>query len=131
MNFTTVQGRIYTRHVIIPSQGGAPLAQLILPPGAFAPIGGTPIRWTADSQGVIYIDRNKAWNVMRQPIMGGPPVALTRFNEGRTLKILPSPDGQWIALVRRIGRKRASGCSSRGRSSRACSWTSGREGSTP
>ena len=41
----------------------------------------------------------------RQPIQGGDPVALTHFTEGRTLKAAASPDGQWIAVVRRIGQK--------------------------
>jgi Tol biopolymer transport system component len=54
---------------------------------------------------LIYIDRNKGWNLMRQPIAGGEPSELTRFTEGVTTDFTCSRDGARIAVVRRIGQK--------------------------
>ena len=98
-DFTTVQGRIYSRSVVIPSSGGEPVARFVLPPGASIP------SWSPDSKSVTYFDRNKGWNLMRQPIAGGEPAELTRFTEGVTTEFAWSPDGARIAVVRRIGPK--------------------------
>jgi serine/threonine protein kinase len=96
--FTDVQGRIYTGQIVIPVAGGPPVAQFLLPPGQ------TKSQWSPDSESVTYVDRNKGWNLMRQPIAGGEPTALTRFTEGQTEDFAWSPDGKKIAAVRRIGR---------------------------
>jgi len=97
--FTTIDGRIYARAVLIPSGGGAPVAKLVLPPGATEP------KWSPDSASLTYFDRNKGWNLMRQPMAGGAPVELTRFTEGVTTAFTWSPDGARIAVVRRVGPK--------------------------
>jgi len=52
-----------------------------------------------------YFDRNKGWNLMRQPMAGGEPVELTHFTEGVTTGFTWSPDAARIAVVRRIGPK--------------------------
>jgi len=96
--FTTVEDRIYTRQVVIPAEGGPPVAQFLLPPGT------TKSAWSADSTSLTYIDRNKGWNVMRQAIAGGEPTSLIRFTEGQTAEFAWSPDGRRLAIVRRIGR---------------------------
>jgi serine/threonine protein kinase/Tol biopolymer transport system component len=94
--FTTVQDRIYTRLVVIPAQGGAPVAQILLPPGA------TRNAWSPDNASLTYVDRNRGWNLMRQPIAGGAPSELTRFSDGQTTDFVWSPDGRRIAVVRKI-----------------------------
>ena len=98
-DFATIEGRIHARTNVIPSQGGEPVARFLLPPGA------TFSSWSPDSKSVTYIDRNKAWNLMSQPIAGGEPAELTRFMEGVTTGFAWSPDGVRIAVVRRIGQK--------------------------
>lgn len=98
-DFTTVDGRIYGRLNVIPSGGGGPVVQFLLPPGALIS------KWSPDSKSVTYIDRNKGWNLMRQPIAGGAPAALTHFTEGVTTGFACSTDGDRIAVVRRIGQK--------------------------
>jgi Tol biopolymer transport system component len=97
--FTTIEGRIYSRAVVIPSRGGEPVAKFVLPPGASGPI------WSPDSASLTYFDRNKGWNLMSQPIRGGEPAELTHFTEGVTTGFAWSPDGVRIAVVRRIGPK--------------------------
>jgi WD40 repeat protein len=99
LDFTVVQERLYARINVIPSAGGGLVAQFLLPPGA------TVSTWSPDSRSMTYIDRNKAWNLMRQPIAGGAPAAMTRFSEGVTTGFAWSPDGARIAVVRRIGQK--------------------------
>ena len=98
-DFTTVQGRIYGRSNVIPSGGGALVAQLRLPPGAMA------WKWSPDSKALTYVDRNKGWNLLNQPLAGGEPVVLTRFTEGVTTGFEWSPDGARMAVVRKIGQK--------------------------
>jgi Tol biopolymer transport system component len=97
--FTTVDGRVYARLVVIPSGGGEPVARVLLPPGA------TFSTWSPDSASMTYIDQNRAWNLMRQPIAGGPPTELTKFTEGVTTGFAWAPDGSRLVVVRRIGQK--------------------------
>jgi Tol biopolymer transport system component len=97
--FTTIEGRIYARTVVIPSAGGEPVAKFVLPPGASIFI------WSPDSKSVTYIDRNKGWNVMRQPIAGGEPTELTHFTEGVTTAFAWQRDGAQLVAVRQIGQK--------------------------
>ena len=99
LDFTTIDGRIHARSIIIPSRGGEPIAKFVLPPGA------SSSSWSPDSKFATYIDRNKGWNVMRQPIAGGEPAGLTRFTEGVSTGFAWSPDGARIAVVRRVGQK--------------------------
>ena len=87
------------RSVFIPAGGGEPVARLLHPAGAEI------TTWHPDSASITYVDRNKAWNVIRQPIAGGEPTPVTRFSEGRTMGLWWSPDGSRLAIVRRIGPK--------------------------
>jgi serine/threonine protein kinase len=96
--FTEVRGRVYSRQIVVPVAGGSPVAQFLLPPGAMRGY------WSPDNISVTYVDRNKGWNLMRQPIAGGEPTALTRFAEGQTTDFAWSPDGKRIAVARRVGR---------------------------
>jgi Tol biopolymer transport system component len=97
--FVTIDGRIYSRFVVIPSGGGEPVARVLLPPGA------TASSWSPDSTSMTYVDRNAGWNVMRQPIAGGAPSQITKFTEGVTTGFAWSPDGTRLAVARRIGQK--------------------------
>jgi Tol biopolymer transport system component len=99
LEFTGVQGRLMVGSVFIPAGGGEPVARLLHPAGAESST------WHPDSASITYVDRNKGWNVMRQPIAGGEPTPLTRFSEGRTMGLFWSPDGSRLAVVRRIGPK--------------------------
>ena len=46
-----VEGRAYPRRVVIPAEGGEPLASFLLPPGA------EDLKWAPDGEAVTYIDR--------------------------------------------------------------------------
>ena len=84
---------------MIPSAGGEPVAKFVLPPGA------TNSSWSPDSKSSTYIDRNKGWNVMRQPIAGGEPTELTHFTEGVTTGFSWPRDGAYVVAVRQIGQR--------------------------
>jgi len=107
-----IDGHLYPRRIIVPSGGGAPLGSFLLPPGA------TETRWTPDGRAVTYVDRDKGFNLMRQPIAGGEATQVTRFEEGRLTRHEWSPDGRVIALARHIGERESL-------------WTLPAEGGTP
>jgi serine/threonine protein kinase len=98
-DFTTIDGRIHARRVIMPRAGGEPIAKFVLPPSTIFAM------WMPDGKAVCYLDRNKGWNLMRQPIAGGEPTQVTHFTEGVTTSATWSPDGRYLAVVRRIGTK--------------------------
>jgi Tol biopolymer transport system component len=53
---------------------------------------------------MLYLDpADPAWNVARASLEGTPPERVTRFEEGRITQLAPSPDGERLALVRKIG----------------------------
>jgi Tol biopolymer transport system component len=89
-------GRIAPVQVIIPAEGGAPVATLRLPPS-----GGT-VLWTPDSEGLTFADmRDPVRNVYRQSIMGGDPIPVTRLREGRVHGYRWSRDGESLFIVYR------------------------------
>lgn len=59
-------------------------------------------RWTPDSRSLAYIaSENGASNIWQQPLSGGSASQLTHFKAGQILSFAWSPDGQFLALMRR------------------------------
>ncbi len=94
-----MEGRIYPKHVVIPIEGGDPVASFVLPPGA------ENVQWAPDGEAVTYIDRGKGFNLMRRSIARDDAVPLTRFTDGRVRSHEWSPDGRKIFLHRRLGQQ--------------------------
>jgi eukaryotic-like serine/threonine-protein kinase len=94
-----VEGRTYPRRVVIPVEGGEPIASFLLPPGA------EDLKWTPDGEAVTYIDRAIGFNLMRRSIAKDDAVQLTRFTEGRLRSHQWSPDGKRVLLHRRLGQQ--------------------------
>jgi serine/threonine protein kinase len=94
-----VEGRAYPRRIVIPAEGGEPVASFLLPPGA------EDLQWTPDGQAVTYIDRASGFNLMRRSIAKDDAAQLTRFTEGRLRGHEWSPDGKRLLLRRRLGQK--------------------------
>jgi Tol biopolymer transport system component len=94
-----VEGRSYPRRVVIPAEGGEPVATFLLPPGA------EDLEWRPNGEAVTYIDRAKGFNLMRRSIEKDDAVQLTRFTEGRLRGHEWSPDGKRLLLHRRLGQQ--------------------------
>ena len=83
------------RIALIPFAGGKPKQFDIAPTALF------PIRWTNDRKALAYVDvRDGVSNIWTQPIAGGPPGQLTKFNSGSIFWFDWSPDGKHLALAR-------------------------------
>jgi Tol biopolymer transport system component len=78
---------------------------------AVVPLDGSPPRqfsnvpvaaeWSSDGKSLLYlVARDGATNLWRQPIAGGPAVALTRFADERIFRFSGSPDQKRWAIVR-------------------------------
>jgi hypothetical protein len=80
------------RIAVLPASGGpAKLFPTVPPSGS----------WTADSQAFIYIDTKAGVsNLMRQPIAGGAPAALTKFTSERIFDYAVVANPPRIGLVR-------------------------------
>jgi serine/threonine protein kinase/Tol biopolymer transport system component len=94
-----VEGRTYPRRVVIPAEGGEPIASFLLPPGA------EDLKWAPDAESVTYIDRAVGFNLMRRPIAKDDAVQMTSFAEGRLRRHEWSPDGKRVLLHRRLGQQ--------------------------
>jgi eukaryotic-like serine/threonine-protein kinase len=94
-----INGRSYPRRVVVPAEGGDPIASFLLPPGA------ADLKWAPDGKAVTYIDRATGFNLMRRSIDKDDTVQMTRFPDGRTRSHEWSPDGRKIALHRRVGQQ--------------------------
>lgn len=82
------------RTVIIPFTGGAPIKSFAFDPQS-------PVRWSQDGKGLIYIDtRAGISNLWRQPLDGGAPRPLTDFKTDRIYNYAWSRDGKQLACVR-------------------------------
>lgn len=63
--------------IVMPVSGGAPVKTFDLPNPRYQ-----MLRWAADSQSLIYVDKDKAvWNLWRQPLNGDAAVRMTNFTE--------------------------------------------------
>ena len=61
--------------------------------------------WAPDESGLDYVvTRNGVSNIWRQPLTGGAPVQITRFNWGRIFSFAWSPDRRWLSLGSGISR---------------------------
>jgi serine/threonine protein kinase len=80
--------------VIVPVSGGVPV-QTLEAPGIDWHSGP---QWLDDGRSIAYV-RNDAgvYNILKQPVAGGPPVALTQLTEGTIFNYRVSPDGRWLA----------------------------------
>lgn len=80
---------------VIPIEGG-PLTKFFkLPEG--------PVRWTADSSGLTYINnQGGVSNIWMQPLAGGPPKQLTSFKSDMIFHFDWSRDGKQLALSRGV-----------------------------
>lgn len=86
------------RIAIVPFEGGQSVKFLDVPQNAAS--GNTPMRWTADGRGVVYVDfRNGVTNLLRQPLDGGPAEALTHFTKDLFYSFDLGRDGR-LALSR-------------------------------
>jgi Tol biopolymer transport system component len=59
------------------------------------------LQWTPDGKAINYVALNNGVsNIWRQPIDGGPPVQITKFETGRIFNFAYSRDGKQLALSR-------------------------------
>ena len=80
------------RIVVIPAAGGAMTRYETVPPSA---------TWSPDGRALVYADtRGGVSNLMRQPLSGGAPAAVTRFAAEQIFNYALSPDQKHLALVR-------------------------------
>jgi serine/threonine protein kinase/Tol biopolymer transport system component len=97
---TDAGGLIRDVYMVAPATGGPPGERLKLR----LPVQAVNVKWGSDSQSLSFTDlADKAWNVYRQPVAGGPPVPITRFQDGRVIHFEWSRDGRRITLIRKIG----------------------------
>lgn len=88
------QAEVPPRTVIIPFAGGAPLKSFAFDPQS-------PIRWSPDGKGLIYVETHAGVsNLWRQPLDGSPARQLTDFKTDRIYNFAWSRDGQQLACVR-------------------------------
>jgi eukaryotic-like serine/threonine-protein kinase len=95
--FTLVstQGGGPNNYEIAPAAGGAPLYTLQVPYGASNPI------FTPDSKALaVLMTRNRATNIWRLPLTGGPPSQITKFTTGEMFSFSWSADGKSLAFSR-------------------------------
>jgi DNA-binding winged helix-turn-helix (wHTH) protein len=93
-------GREATRSVlmILPATGGAPVRRIDLPSGRF---GGYRIKWTPDGKSVIYMAQlDGPIMIYKQPLDGGPPQEIAKFDQDELFDFDYSADGQFFAVTR-------------------------------
>ena len=83
---------------IIPSQGGPPAKVITAPGGAYA---WGSLLWSPDGKSLQYmLTEKEASNIWEQPLNGGAPRQLTRFNSGRIFDFHWSRDGKRLLMCR-------------------------------
>ena len=88
------KGLTANRVDIVPLDGGPVSASFRPPANAIG------VKWAPDGRSISYQDRSEPHsNVLRQPLGGGPAVAVTRVTEGRVLQHRWSPDGNHLAIL--------------------------------
>ncbi len=99
------RGLMVATWTLRPDAGGPPTATFRLPDRA------TGARWAPDGTAMTYRNlADPAWNVYRQPLDGGPRVAVTRLTKGRITDFRWSPDGSKLAARSRRAPPRTCGC---------------------
>jgi serine/threonine protein kinase len=94
------------RHTIeiIPLAGGKSIKSFQLPSAAFVSTyaqGFAPLEWMPDGKSIIYIDnKGGVSNLWAQPLAGGPPRQITRFQSDQIFSYHWSPDGKTLGVVR-------------------------------
>ena len=90
-------GRTRSMIRVLPAAGGTPVASLFLPQGSQCQLG---------NDALFYCDlADSAHNVVRRGLDGGAPVRVTSFHDGIVNNVLLSPDGEHLAVQRRIGNR--------------------------
>jgi len=93
-------GRTRSEVSVLPAGGGAPVASVQLPQSS------ETSKVQLGNDGLIYSDlADSAHNLARLPLEGGAPVRVTSFRDGIVAGFQISPDGQHIAVERRIGNR--------------------------
>jgi serine/threonine protein kinase/Tol biopolymer transport system component len=80
-------------------EGVAPIRTIRLPAGATLL---QRMRWTPDSLGLTFINRNRVWNIWTQPLDGSPPRQVTDFKADSIFNFAWSCDGKQLAIVRSV-----------------------------
>ena len=81
---------------VLPIIGGPPKRTFVLPPTATP----SPLAWTPDGRAVSFVNHeNGVSNIWKQPVSGGPVVAITHFKSGTIFNFQWSHDGR-LALSR-------------------------------
>jgi Tol biopolymer transport system component len=81
--------------VVVAATGGAPLHTFDVPFGMQSPV------FTPDGKGIAFLlTRNHATNIWEQPLAGGDPLPLTKFNRGEMFAFAWSKDGKQLAFSR-------------------------------
>lgn len=92
--FSLYSARTGWRAAVIPAAGGTPRLFDWHGVRGF-------VRWAADSRGLMFMkSEGNVSNVWLQPLDGGSPRSVTRFDEHSIWNFAPSPDGKQIALSR-------------------------------
>ena len=87
------------RLAVLPASGGEPLEVLPLSHQTVNTVSG--LWWTPDGRAVVYADTpHGVSNVWRQPLGGGRPRQLTRFESGQIFALALSRDGRRVAVAR-------------------------------
>jgi len=88
----TLDGHVH----LVPANGGLPRKISDFAPGASSPV------WMPDSQGLIVtVERHEADQLLLTNQEGAWPRSLTDDREADAWDARPSPDGRWVAYVRR------------------------------
>jgi len=88
-------GSIKSKMVVAPVAGGAPVYT------SDTPYGMRSAKLTPDAKAIAFLlTRNRATNIWVQPLVGGPPVQLTKFPSDDMFAFGWSPDGKQLAFSR-------------------------------
>jgi Tol biopolymer transport system component len=92
-----VEGTSPTTCVVVPIEGGAPIATFTWPQQSRLP------KWTPDGKGLSFlVSKDNVANLFVQPLSGGAPRPLTRLAKDGIDDYLWSPDGKRLLLQRTI-----------------------------
>ena len=88
-------GQIYSKLIVVPAEGGAPLYTFD------APFGIQLARFTPDNKAIVFmLTRDRATNIWEQPLSGGNIQQLTHFTSGNMFSYAFSSDGKRLAFSR-------------------------------